>query len=136
LSTGVQPIQTRHDWTCEWNGNLSSPAACFEIDILSNAAIGISPLLRLADGQWLLGSNAFFHSKNSWRTFSISFEGMKWTDIDMETGISSGKARQVEPHQLRKVTGVGFRIVHPINNRSAKIDQFTIRAQPAAPASE
>lgn len=131
LSTGVQPIQTRHDWTCEWKGDLSSPAACFEIDILSNAAIGVSPLLRLADGQWLLGSNAWFQSKNSWRTFSASFEGMKWTDVDIETGASSGNPRPIEPQKLREVTGVGFRIAHPINNRSAKIDQFAVRAQPA-----
>jgi hypothetical protein len=136
LSTGVQPIQTRHDWTCEWKGDLSSPAACFEIDILSNAAIGISPLLKLADGQWLLGSNAWFQSKNSWRTFSVSFEGMKWTDMDIETGASMGTARPIEPQRLRTVTGVGFRVVHPINNRSAKIDQFTVRAQPAAPSSK
>jgi hypothetical protein len=50
----------------------------------------------------------------------------------METETSTGSPRQIEPGQLRSVTGVGFRVVHPINNRSAKIDKFTVRAQPAA----
>gem|GEM_PF-3812629 len=64
------------------------------------------------------------------------FKDMKWTDVDMETGASTGNPRQMESQQLRMATGVGFRVVHPINNRSAKIDQFTVRAQPAAPSSK
>jgi len=133
LSIGFVPIrENRAFYTDDLACDLSGGSAEISFDIRCRETTVFSPMLKLADGRWVIFGRAYVKSWHDWQTlrFGLTTEGddARWWAVDPDKRTRGGEV-QVTASDLADVRGVGVFVEWVINKKDAAIDQFHLRAK-------
>ncbi len=67
----------------------------------------LRPIVKLADGTWLAGDQAFGLSAD-WHEADVSFADLRWRKLDMKKVAEAADGKWVEKPDLTKVDEIGF----------------------------
>jgi hypothetical protein len=93
----------------------------------------IRPILKLADGTWLVGDHAE-GSARDWLVSEVSFADVHWMKLDITRAVATGTT--VEHVELSKVDQIGFVDLMPGSGHGpggwSDVAQFEVYAKPVA----
>ena len=90
--------------------DLSNPLAKIRWVVRTSGFHQIHPVVRLADGTWLVGDHAT-GPELDFNTSDVSIAGLRWLELDIERVVAVGN--WIEHPDLRKVDEVGFADLMP-----------------------
>jgi hypothetical protein len=67
----------------------------------------LRPIVKLADGNWLIGDHAVGYSAD-WVESEISFADVRWRNLDIENVVEARDGKWVDNPDLSKVEEIGF----------------------------
>jgi len=71
----------------------------------------VRPILKLADGTWLIGDHA--DASTDWTVSEIALSGTRWRRLDVDRVVTIGEGKWIEHPDLSKVDEVGFAELMP-----------------------
>jgi len=89
------------------NVDLSGPLAKLRWRTKENGFHFVRPIVKLADGTWLVGDQAVGYSTD-WVESEISFVDVRWRNLDIENVVEARDGKWVDNPDLSKVEEIGF----------------------------